>query len=144
MNDAGNLERFVEAQDTVLFQVERELAAGRKATHWMWFVFPQIAGLGSSGMARRYALRDLAEARAFLAHPVLGKRLRKAVGLMLGHRGASAYAILGSPDDVKFRSCLTLFREAAEAEADRALFQDGLDAFYGGAADDATLARLRL
>lgn len=136
------LERFVTAQARAWPVAEAELAAGAKAGHWMWFVFPQVAGLGASDMARRYAIADLAEARAYLAHPLLGGRLRRGVALMLGHPGRSARAILGRPDDLKFRSCLTLFRAAAAGTADRALFQQGLDVFYGGAPDPLTLARL--
>ena len=138
-NDA--LGRFVTAQAAAWPAAEAELAAGEKRGHWMWFVFPQIAGLGSSDMARRYAIRDLAEARAYLAHPLLGARLRRGVDLLLGHRGRSARAILGSPDDLKLRSCLTLFRAAAEG-AERARFQAGLDLFYDGAADPRTLAEI--
>lgn len=136
------LERFVTAQARAWPVAEAELAAGAKVGHWMWFVFPQVAGLGSSDTARRYAIKDLAEARAYLAHPLLGGRLRRGVALMLGHRGRSARAILGQPDDLKFRSCLTLFLAAAEGAADGALFRQGLDAFYGGAPDPLTLERL--
>ncbi len=135
------LERFVAAQAGTWAAAETELAAGLKTGHWMWFVFPQIAGLGFSDMARRYAIRDLDEARAYLAHPILGARLRRGVDLLLAHRDRSAHAILGSPDDLKLRSCLTLFRVAAEGD-DRARFQAALDAFYGGAADPRTLTAL--
>jgi uncharacterized protein (DUF1810 family) len=136
------LERFVTAQQGIYPRALAELMQGRKASHWMWFVFPQIAGLGQSAMAVRYAIRDLAEARFYLAHPVLGARLREAVGAMLVHAGVlSAEAILGGVDAVKFRSSLTLFEAAAEDEA-KALFSDGLAAFYGSVRDPATLARL--
>lgn len=138
MND---LERFVTAQARVWEAAEAELAAGEKLSHWMWFVFPQIAGLGRSDLARRYGIRDLAEARAYLAHPLLGPRLRRGVELMLSHHGKSAHAILGRPDDLKLRSCLTLFALAA-GKADRALFEAGLARFYDGARDPLTLAIL--
>jgi uncharacterized protein (DUF1810 family) len=139
MTDAG-LERFVAAQDPVYDAVRRELADGRKRSHWMWFVFPQIAGLGSSATARLYALASLDEARAYLAHPVLGARLRECVRLTLLHAGESANELLGSPDDLKYRSSLTLFAEAAP---DEALFRDALAAFYRGEPDGRTLALLR-
>lgn len=140
MTDTG-LERFVLAQDSVLASVEAELALGCKRTHWMWFVFPQLAGLGHSSMARAYAIADLDEARRYLAHPVLGERLRLHVGKMLSHRGRPVRDILGEPDDMKFRSCLTLFRAAA-SEEDRRLFDDTLGAFYGGVPDERTLGLL--
>lgn len=133
-----SLERFVEAQDRVWPQVEAELAAGAKRTHWMWFIFPQIAGLGRSETARHFALASLDEARAYLAHPVLGRRLRRGVELMLTHAGRAPEAILGGIDAVKFRSCLTLFAQAAPEEP---LFAVALSAFYGGP-DPATLERL--
>ena len=117
-----DLAHFVEAQVPVLDQVVAELNAGTKRTHWMWFIFPQIAGLGHSAMARHYAISDLGQARRYLADPVLGERLRHHVRLMLDHKGKSALEILGSPDDLKFRSCLTLFRAAASEESDRSLF----------------------
>jgi uncharacterized protein (DUF1810 family) len=137
-----DLDRFVSAQDAVLDAVASELAAGRKASHWMWFVFPQLDGLGSSPTARFYALSGLDEARAWLAHPVLGARLRDNVRTMLRHRGRSARAILGSPDDMKFRSCLTLFEAAATDADDRELFGEAVSAFYGGERDPRTLALL--
>lgn len=138
MTDA-DLIRFVEAQDRVLPQVEAELEAGAKRSHWMWFVFPQIDGLGRSPMAARYAIRDLDQARRYLADPQLGPRLRRHVRLMLSHGARPAPAILGTPDDLKFRSCVSLFREAAENGEDRALFAAALAQFYGGAADPRTL-----
>src|SRR5262245_27947375 len=108
-----DLSRFVEAQAQVYPRVTDELTHGRKQSHWMWFIFPQIAGLGSSPMAQEFAIRDLGEARRYLDHAKLGGRLRACVQLMLRHADKSALEILGSPDDLKFRSCLTLFREAA-------------------------------
>lgn len=140
--DPYDLHRFVEAQGPVLDAVRPELSAGRKQTHWMWFIFPQLAALGRSATARRFGLSGIAEAKAWLAHPVLGPRLREWVGLTLQHEGMDPHAIFGSPDDLKYRSCLTLFREAAEEEGDRALFQRGLEVFYGGEGDGGTLGVL--
>lgn len=135
-----SLERFVTAQTPHLPQVESELRAGRKRTHWMWFVFPQLRGLGRSEMAHRYGLASLAEARAYLAHPVLGLRLRQAVGSLLSGPPRSAHDIFGSPDDLKLRSCLTLFREADSA-AD-GIFSVALERLFQGEPDSATLERL--
>lgn len=134
--DPFDLARFVAAQERVIERAYAELRAGRKESHWMWFVFPQLEGLGFSHKAQRYAIGSLAEARAYLAHPRLGARLREGVRLALTHRGESAHALFGSPDDMKFRSCLTLFRAAAPGET---VFQDGLDAFYGGEGDPKSL-----
>ena len=138
-DDPHDLDRFVVAQDRVWEAVRRELLDGRKASHWMWFVFPQIEGLGSSPMAQRFAIGSLDEARAYLDHPILGARLREGAALMLRHRDRTAREILGTPDDLKFRSCLTLFQRAAPEEA---LFTEVLAQFYDGVADDATLRRL--
>ena len=139
MDDTHDLRRFVDAQAPVFDAVTAELTAGRKRSHWMWFVFPQIEGLGFSAMAQRYAIRSLAEAEAYLAHPVLGGRLRRCTDLVLAVEGRGIGAILGSPDDVKFRSSMTLFGRAAPAEA---RFRAALDRYFGGAPDPATLARL--
>jgi uncharacterized protein (DUF1810 family) len=127
--DPHDLARFVVAQDAVIDAVRRELGDGRKQTHWMWFVFPQVAGLGSSPMARFYAIGSLAEARAYLAHPLLGPRLRECCAFVLRHRGADASTILGSPDDLKLRSSMTLFAGIAD---DAEPFDEVLDAFFGG------------
>jgi uncharacterized protein (DUF1810 family) len=135
-----NLERFVEAQAPVYDQALRELRAGRKQSHWMWFVFPQIAGLGHSTMAQTYAIQNLAEARAYLAHPLLGTRLRECCQAVMNVQGKSAHDIFGSPDDLKFRSCLTLFAQAAP---DERLFRDLLEKYFGGEADPLTLQKLR-
>jgi uncharacterized protein (DUF1810 family) len=136
-----DLDRFIAAQEGVIDRALAELRAGAKTSHWMWFVFPQIAGLGYSAMAQRYAIADLAEARAYLAHPLLGARLTDATGAMLGWAGRrSAEVVLGAIDAVKLRSSMTLFEAAAGAGA--APFADCLDAFYGGDRDPATLARL--
>jgi uncharacterized protein (DUF1810 family) len=132
---------FVNAQSDVYNQVTDELTKGRKRTHWMWFIFPQLEGLGHSSMARRYAIRDLDQARRYLADPLLGSRLRRDVRLMTSHKGKSAWDILGSPDDLKFRSCLTLFSEATSDDSDRMLFKQALDQFYGGQADPRTMAQ---
>ena len=109
----------------------------------MWFVFPQLAGLGHSSMARRYDIGDLDQAKRYLAHPLLGSRLRDDVRLMVSHKGKSALDILGSPDDLKFRSCLTLFAQAASEDCYRVLFKQALDQFYGGTADPRTMKLLR-
>ena len=136
-----DLARFVDAQARVWDDVRAELAAGRKRTHWMWFVFPQLRGLGRSETARRYGLASREEAVAWLAHPLLGPRLREGVGLVLATEGRSAHQIFGSPDDLKLCSCLTLFR-AVSAGEDAALFDRALGRFCDGRADEATLALL--
>ena len=130
-----DLERFVEAQAATYAQALAELKGGRKESHWMWFVFPQIAGLGFSAMAQHYAIGSLAEARAYLAHPRLGPRLREAAEAVLAHRDKSAEAIFGKVDAIKFRSSMTLFEAAAEGDGP---FGAALDAFYGGERDTAT------
>lgn len=134
-----DLERFVAAQEPVIATVYEELSRGQKRSHWMWFVFPQLQGLGSSAMARRFALTSLAEAKAYLAHPTLGVRLRARCALVIAVPERSITDILGSPDDLKFRSCLTLFQRAAP---DEPLFQQGLELFYGGEPDQRTLDAL--
>jgi len=139
MDDPFDLRRFIAAQAPVMPQVLRELAGGRKQTHWMWFVFPQLRGLGSSAMATRYGITSLAEARAYLAHPLLGARLREGVALVSAVRERSAVEILGAVDAQKFRSCLTLFAVADPAEP---CFRGALDRFFGGEADGRTLELL--
>ena len=131
-----DMERFVAAQDSTYQQVVGELSAGRKRSHWMWFIFPQLAGLGFSAMAQHYAINGLAEARAYLAHPVLGARLRECSALVLAVQGATVHGIFGSPDNMKFHSSMTLFAQAAP---DEALFRDCLDKYFGGVPDQATL-----
>ncbi|WP_119355395.1 DUF1810 domain-containing protein [Azohydromonas sediminis] len=138
-DDPFDLQRFVDAQAPVWPRVEAELAAGRKASHWMWFVFPQLRGLGTSPMAQRYGIGSLAEARAYAAHPLLGARLRRATALMLAVPGKTAHEILGAPDDVKFRSSMTLF---AHAVPDEPLFGAALERFFDGFEDGRTLQRL--
>ena len=139
MPPAFDLDRFIQAQDPVMAQVRRELGDGRKASHWMWFVFPQVAGLGHSPTARRYAIGSLAEARAYLAHPVLGARLRECAGLANAVEGRSAHDIFGSPDDMKFRSSMTLFAAAGPEEP---VFRAALDKHFSGARDPLTVERL--
>ncbi len=135
-DDPFDLNRFVQAQEGVYAAALSELRAGRKTSHWMWFVFPQIDGLGRSQTARFFAVKSLAEARAYLAHPVLGKRLRECTAAVLAVPGRTASEIFGSPDDIKFRSSMTLF-ERAEPECD--LFSDALDRFFEGRRDRLTL-----
>ncbi|RXH35656.1 MULTISPECIES: DUF1810 domain-containing protein [Bradyrhizobium] len=135
MTDPFDLERFVKAQNPVFRAVEGELARGRKQTHWMWFVFPQITGLGFSAMSQRYAIGSRAEAKAYLAHPVLGARLIECTGLVLAVQGRSINAILGAPDDTKFRSSMTLFG----AVSDQAIFGEALARYFAGEHDAATL-----
>lgn len=134
-----DLSRFVAAQRDVYETALAELRAGRKRTHWMWFVFPQIAGLGRSETARYYALASAAEARAYLDHPVLGARLRDCTAAVLAHRDPTAETIFGPVDALKFRSSMTLFEAVAD---DPAPFVAALDTFYEGARDPATLAIL--
>ena len=134
-----DLARFHDAQDGVYDRALAELRAGSKRSHWMWFVFPQIAGLGLSETARRYAIRDLAEARAYLADPVLGARLRECAEALNTVEGRSAAQIMGHPDDLKLRSSMTLFAAAAD---DPAPFRAVLERYYGGEEDPATLDRI--
>jgi uncharacterized protein (DUF1810 family) len=137
-----DLIRFLDAQASIYPRVVEELTNGRKKTHWMWFVFPQVGGLGRTATAQHYAIRDLDQAKRYLADSLLGPRLREVVKLVMKHKGKSALEILGSPDDLKFRSCLTLFREAATENSDRALFTEALNQFYRGEGDDRTLELL--
>ncbi|WP_434700809.1 DUF1810 domain-containing protein [Pseudomonas sp. D1-36] len=139
MHDPYNLARFVDAQHPVFSRVMDELRAGRKTSHWMWFIFPQLRGLGRSEMASRFAISGLAEARAYLQHDVLGPRLGGSVEAVLQHSDVSAERIFGSPDDMKFRSCLTLF---VSAQSGSPLYQQALDQFYSGEPDRKTLALL--
>jgi uncharacterized protein (DUF1810 family) len=127
---------FVAAQAPVYAAVEGELRAGHKTSHWMWFVFPQLLGLGHSEMSRRYALSSLADARAYLAHPVVGPRLRHCTGLVNAVEGRSVHDIFGSPDDLKFHSSMTLFHLAAPEEG---LFTVALGRYFAGREDRATL-----
>ncbi|UMB71955.1 DUF1810 domain-containing protein [Mycobacterium paraterrae] len=138
-SDPFNLQRFVDAQAPVYGQVVDELRAGRKRTHWIWFVFPQIAGLGSSATAAHYAITSLDEARAYLRHDLLGPRLRECTQLVNAVRGRSIGQIFGSPDDMKVRSSMTLF---AHATSDNEDFLTLLNRFYDGEEDPLTLQRL--
>jgi uncharacterized protein (DUF1810 family) len=135
-SDPFRLQRFIDTQEGVHARALDELRAGRKTTHWMWFVFPQVAGLGSSAMAQRYAIGSLEEARAYLAHPVLGPRLVECTEAVLSHSDRTAHDILGSPDDVKLRSSMTLFALVAGPES---VFQRVLDAFFDGETDTRTV-----
>ncbi|HEY2808161.1 MAG TPA: DUF1810 domain-containing protein [Steroidobacteraceae bacterium] len=138
MQDPFDLQRFVHAQQPVYAQVIAELSAGQKRSHWMWYVLPQLKGLGASFAARTYGVSSLAEARAYLAHPTLGARLRECAQLLLAARASDARQVLGYPDDLKLRSCMTLFASAATSAQDRQLFQAVLDRFFGGVADPLT------
>lgn len=139
--DPFDLQRFIDAQARDHAQALAELRAGHKQSHWIWYVLPQLRGLGTSGMSQRYGIASLAEARAYLAHPLLGPRLRECVAALTAHRGRRGVAeMLGGIDALKCRSCLTLFEAAANR--DEPLFAEALDAFFGGERDPATLARL--
>jgi uncharacterized protein (DUF1810 family) len=138
-DDPHDLQRFARAQDEVIARVRAELDAGRKRSHWMWFVFPQIAGLGHSATARYYSLRSAAEARAYWEHAVLGPRLEDCTERALRVAGRSALELFGSPDDLKFRSCMTLFWHVAPEEP---AFGRALEKYYGGRADERTLELL--
>lgn len=135
-DDPFDLQRFVDAQSDVYPRVVEELSRGRKTSHWMWFVFPQLEGLGSSALARKFAIRSLDEARAYLAHPILGPRLRECVGLVNRIEGRGIEEIFGYPDDRKFHSSMTLFARAAQ---DEALFRKALDLFFGGVPDNRSI-----
>jgi uncharacterized protein (DUF1810 family) len=139
MPDPFNLDRFVAAQDPLLELIRAELRAGAKRTHWMWFVFPQLAGLGRSGTARYYAIGSLDEARNYLAHPVLGPRLIECTALVNGVEGKSAHEIFGSPDDMKFHSSMTLFATTNPNEPE---FSRALRKYFGGETDRSTIELL--
>jgi len=139
MSDENDLQRFVDAQEPRIADAMAELRAGRKRTHWMWFVFPQLRGLGHSQMAWQFGIASRDEAAAYLAHPVLGPRLRECVELALGVRGRTAHEIFGSPDDMKLRSCLTLFAEVAGGAS---VFDRALRQYCAGQPDPATLELL--
>jgi uncharacterized protein (DUF1810 family) len=138
--DPFGLSRFVAAQEDVYDTALAEIRDGRKRTHWMWFVFPQLAGLGSSATSRQYAISGAAEARAYLEHPILGARLIECCDALLGVSGGSATDILGSPDDLKLRSCATLFAFVSERGS---VFERVLTRFFGGVPDLRTEAFLR-
>jgi len=140
MTDQFELERFVEAQAGVYEQVCAELRAGRKRSHWMWFVFPQVRGLGSSEMAVRYAISGREEALAYLEHAFLGVRLRECAEIVVGVQGRTVEEIFGYPDDLKFHSSMTLFAEV-EGPAER-VFHEALRRYFSGKMDQATLERI--
>ncbi|MBL6079631.1 DUF1810 domain-containing protein [Belnapia sp. T18] len=135
MSDPFDLERFVQAQRPVMAEVHRELRAGRKRTHWMWFVFPQLRALGRSSTAQHYGIVSLAEAQAYLAHPLLGPQLMECAGLVRAIQHRSAHEIFGSPDDLKLRSSMTLF---AAARPEATVFADVLRQYFEGQADQLT------
>jgi uncharacterized protein (DUF1810 family) len=145
-NDPWRLERFVAAQDRggTYRSAVAELRAGAKASHWMWFIFPQVAGLGMSAMSREYAISSAGEARAYLAHPVLGPRLRECARIVADTEGRTADQVFGYVDAVKLRSSMTLFAAAADGEdaGGGAVFREVLGKYFGGVPDEATLARL--
>jgi uncharacterized protein (DUF1810 family) len=140
LGERFDLERFVEAQAGVYEQACAELRAGRKRSHWMWFVFPQIRGLGSSEMAVRYAISSLEEARTYLEHAVLGPRLRECAEIVLGVKGKTVEEIFGDPDDLKFHSSMSLFAEAEGSS--EGVFHEALKKYFGGKPDRATLERI--
>jgi uncharacterized protein (DUF1810 family) len=135
-----DLERFIEAQSDTYLQAREQLAAGRKAGHWMWFIFPNWKGLGKSIYAQKYAISSVAEAQAYLDHPLLGARLRKCAEILLGLRGTTANAIFGTPDDLKLRSCMTLF---AALSAPGSPFHEVVDRYFDGIHDELTLQGMR-
>jgi uncharacterized protein (DUF1810 family) len=138
--DPFNLRRFVTAQEPVFDEVRAELRRGEKCSHWMWFIFPQIRGLGSSPRAQRFAISSAAEALAYLQHPVLGPRLRECIMLANNVQGRTLEQIFGSPDDMKFRSCMTLFAHVAP---DNGVFREALEKYCRGGSDAKTLEILR-
>lgn len=138
MTDPFHLARFVEAQESVYPDVLRELRDGRKRSHWMWFIFPQIHGLGRSSTAQKYAISSIDEARAYLAHPLLGERLRECTRLVNAIESRTVHEIFGSPDDMKFHSSMTLFAEAGGGPE----FTEALQKHFGGSTDWATLEKL--
>ena len=139
-NDPFNLQRFVEAQAPVFEDVVSELRQGFKRTHWIWFIFPQIAGLGHSQMAKKFSISSLAEAGAYLEHPLLGPRLRECTRLVNQVEGRSLEQIFGYPDDLKFHSSMTLFTQVS---ADNAVFKEALGKFFHGEPDALTIERLK-
>jgi uncharacterized protein (DUF1810 family) len=138
-NDPYHLQRFVDAQNPVFAQVCSELRAGRKRSHWMWFMFPQIQGLGYSPLAQKFAIPSLKEAKAYLEHPILGPRLRECCHLVNLIEGRSIEEIFGYPDDLKFRSSMTLF---ASATSENQIFKEALEKYFNGELDPSTIERL--
>lgn len=138
-DDPHELRRFLQAQDGIYATALTELQSGRKRSHWMWFVFPQIEGLGSSPLAQRYAIGSAAEAEAYIRHPILGPRLVECAEAVLSVAGRSAHEIFGSPDDMKVKSCATLFAAVSPAGS---VFERLLDRYFAGERDQATIRRL--
>ena len=136
MTDAYNLQRFLDAQERVYDTVLEELRAGRKSSHWIWFIFPQIAGLGHSAMAQQFAIGSLDEAKAYLQHPLLGPRLRECTQLVLNIEGRTVEEIFGYPDNLKFRSCMTLFMAST---TDNTLFKNALHKYFDSQPEQMTL-----
>ena len=142
-SDPYDLQRFVDAQESVYPRVIEELREGDKRNHWMWFIFPQIQGIGNSPTAQRYAISGIDEARAYLAHPILGPRLRECTVMVNAVEHKTLDAIFGYPDNLKFRSSMTLFMQAAKnSAADSAIFAKALDTYCNGEPDPLTLAKL--
>lgn len=139
--DPYNLDRFVQAQSNVYEQALTEIKNGRKRSHWMWYIFPQFEGLGFSATSKRYAIKSIAEAKAYLNHPVLGPRLTECANAVLGIEGRSIHEIFGSPDDIKLRSCATLF---ASVSSTGSVFDQLLDQFFQGDRDPKTLRLLEV
>ena len=138
--DPYDLARFVQAQERDYEQAMSEIRSGRKRSHWMWYIFPQFDGLGLSATSKRYAIKSVGEAEAYLRHPVLGPRLLESVQATIDVEGRSAYEVFGSPDDMKLRSCATLFASVSPAGS---VFEHLLDRHFGGEPDDKTLGLLR-
>jgi len=138
-HDAGELQRFIDAQRPLYDRVLCELRGGQKRTHWMWFVFPQIEGLGHSAMAQKYAIASREEAAAYLRHPLLGGRLEECTALVNAIANKSAREIFGQPDDLKFRSSMTLFAQVAKGHS---LFKEAVEKYFDGRFDEATLTRI--
>jgi uncharacterized protein (DUF1810 family) len=137
-----DLERFLQAQQGVYEHACTELRSGKKQSHWMWFIFPQIHGLGSSEMAQKFAISSLEEAKSYLEHPVLGARLRECAGIVVGLEGRTAEEIFGHPDDLKFHSSMTLFAKASEISEEDLVFSDALDKYFEGKEDAGTIQRI--
>ena len=140
-SDPFELKRFLDAQERCIKEVQKELHEGRKRSHWMWFIFPQLRGLGRSALANHYGISSREEADAYLGHPLLGARLRHCTSLVLAIGGRAVEQIFGEPDNLKFRSCMTLF---ATVDPQNELFEDALNKYFAGEKDQLTLDRLVL
>ena len=140
MNDKHDLQRFIKEQQRTYSTAYVELSQGRKQSHWMWWIFPQIVGLGMTATSHKYSIKSMDEAKAFLSHPYLGKNIREISNVLLGLDTNDAGRVMGYPDDLKLRSSMTLFAEAAP---DEKVFQKVLDKFYGGKKDERTLTILK-